>query len=316
MRRSLTVGYCVLALAQVAISINVVTSKFLVASVPMFVILATRFGVSTILLGLLMLVTRTSLIDPNHPDRKLTPNDWFLGILGGIFAAFLFNLFFLWGLQHTTATASGIVGSTLPAIVAVSAVWFLKERLNSAKIMALILAMLGILIINLDHFESTGNLEHTYFGDFLVFIAMLPEAWYSITSRKLANRITPLGAAFLANVVGVVCFLPCALLTAPDFHFAQLTLSQGWLILLAGLTSLLFFWCWGWGLTFIPASTAAIFGGVMPVATMLLAIVFLGESLHWYDTAGMLLVLASIFIGTGWRYRFNKKTLVTPLEDN
>lgn len=315
MHRSLTVGYCVLAFAQVAISINVVTSKFLVASIPMFVILATRFGISTILLGLAMLVTRTSLIDPNHPNRKLTPNDWFLGFLGGFFAAFLFNLFFLWGLQHTTATASGIVGSTLPAIVAVSAVWFLKERLNTAKILALILAMLGILIINLDHFESNSNLEHTYLGDFLVFVAMLPEAWYSITSRKLANRITPLGAAFLANVVGFVCFLPCALLTTSDFNFTELTLSQDGLILLAGLASVLFFWCWGWGLTFLPASTAAIFGGVMPVATMLLAIVFLGESLHWYDTVGMLLVLASIFIGTGWRYRF-RKTLVTPLEDN
>lgn len=313
MRRTLTVGYLVLALAQTAISINVVTSKFLVSSLPMFFILAARFGISTVLLGLVMLVSRTSLVDPRHPDHKLNANDWLLAILGGIFAAFLFNVFFLWGLQHTTATASGIVGSTLPALVAISAIWFLNERLNSAKIMALILAMLGILIINLDHFEGSGNIEHTYFGDFLVFLAMFPEAWYSIVSRKLANRITPLGAAFIANIVGVVFFLPCALLTS-DFHITQLTLSQGGFILLAGITSLLFFWCWGWGLTFIPASTAAIFGGVMPVATMLLAILFLGETLHWYDTAGMLLVLASILIGTGWHYRF-KETLGSVLKE-
>ena len=136
-----------------------------------------------------------------------------MAILSGIFAAFLFNVFFVWGLHHTTATAAGIVGSTLPAMIALSAVWLLKERLNFAKIFALILAMVGILVINLDYFEESSNLNHTFFGDVLVFIAMFPEAWYSIVSRKLATRITPLGAAFIANVVGFLALFPCALFT-------------------------------------------------------------------------------------------------------
>ena len=232
--------------------------------------------------------------------------DWLYAILGGIFAAFLFNIFFLWGLQHTTATASGIVGSTLPAIVAISAVWLLNEKLNAAKILALILAMLGILVINFDHLEAVGNTEHTYFGDFLIFLAMLPEAWYSIVMRKLAHRITPLGSAFIANIVGVCAFLPIAIFTTPEFHLNDVTLGQWAFVTLAGLTSLLFFWCWGWGLTFISASTAGIFGGVMPVATTLLAISFLGETLRWYDVFGMSLVLLSILFGTGIKFRTKK----------
>lgn len=316
MRHSLTLAYCMLTLAQVAISVNVVASKFLLSSLPMFFIITARFGVSTLLLGGAMLVTRTPLKSPNHPGKSLTANDWFLGILAGLFGATLFNLFFQWGLQHTTATASGIIASTLPAIVAISAIWLLKERLNGAKIIALLLAMLGVLIINLDHLDGSGNIEHTYFGDFLIFIAMIPEAWYSIVSRKLANRITPLGAAFLANLVGLLSFLPCVLLMTTTFTLEEVGLDQWGLITLAGFTSLLFFWCWGWGLTFIPASTAAIFGGVMPVATTMLAIVFLTESLHWYDTVGMLLVLSSILIGTGWHQSRVKKTLPTPLQDN
>lgn len=311
--RSLTLGYFVLALAQVAISVNVVISKFLISGydMSMFFLLTARFGISSLFLGLFMLVSRTSLRDPRHPQSALTQKDWFLGILSGFFAAFLFNLFFVWGLQYTTATASGIVASTLPAIVAISAVWFLNERLNSAKVSAVILAMIGILVINLDHFETNVHLEHTYFGDFLVFLAMLPEAWYSIISRKLANRITPLGAAFIANIVGFVCFLPCALFTS-SFSVSALSTPVCLLILLAGFTSLLFFWAWGWGLSFIPASTAAIFGGVMPVATTCLAILFLGETLRWYDTVGMLLVLASIVIGTGWHMRIKKAIPTTP----
>lgn len=302
MRRALSTGYIALAFAQVGISLNVVTSKYLISTMPMFMLLASRFGLSAIILGLVLILTRTTIIDPHHPEAKLTKNDWFLAILLGVFAAFLFNLFFVWGLQHTTATAAGIIGSTLPALIALFSVWLLKERLNQAKIIALGLAMLGILVINLDHFEATANVEHTYFGDLLVFIAMFPEAWYSIVSRKLANRITPLGGAFIANVVGFATLLPCALYTG-TFDFTIYNSFEFFLIGVAAMSSLLFFWAWAWGLSFIPASTAAIFGGVMPVATTLFAILFLGENLHWYDTLGMLMVLASIVIGAGWRIR-------------
>lgn len=305
---SLLLGYIALSLAQVAISVNVVTSKFLVATLPMFFILAARFTISTFLLGGILCLSRTPLCDPRHPNKKLSRQDWLLAILAGFFAAFLFNFLFMWGLQNTTATAAGIIGSTLPAIVALSAVWFLKERLDLAKIFALLLAMLGIIVINFDHFDAVGELEHNYLGDFLIFLAMFPEAWYSIVMRKLAHRITPLGSAFIANVVGIATLLPCALYTLPEFHILDVTLVQWAFVTLAGLTSLLFFWCWGWGLTFISASTAGIFGGVMPVATTLLAVVFLTESLHWYDALGMLLVLGSIILGTGVKLRAKKSS--------
>lgn len=307
---SLLLGYFALSLAQIAISINVVTSKFLVATLPMFFILPARFTISTFLLGGILLLSKTPLCDPRHPNKKLLHHDWFLAILAGIFAAFLFNLLFLWGLQNTTATAAGIIGSTLPAIVALSAVWFLKERLDLAKIFALLLAMLGILVINFDHLEATGEFAHNYLGDCLIFLAMFPEAWYSIIMRKLAHRITPLGSAFIANVVGIATLLPCALYTLPEFQITNVTLVQWAFVTLAGITSLLFFWCWGWGLTFIPASTAGIFGGVMPVATTLLAVIFLTENLHWYDALGMLLVLGSIILGTG--VKLTKKSSPLP----
>ncbi len=306
MNRSLMVGYIALALAQAGISINVVTSKFLLDFMPMFMLLAGRFLISSVLLAILLKATKTPIKDPKHPTGKLNFTDWSYAALSGFFAAFLFNVFFVWGLQHTTATAAGIVGSTLPAIIAICAVWMLKERLNWPKIISLGLAMLGILIINLDHFEGDLNLEHTYFGDMLVFIAMIPEAMYSILGRKLAGRVTPLGASLIANVVGFLTLLPCAIF-ADAIDFSAFASWEGSLIMVAAISSLIFFWAWAWGLTFIPASTAGIFGGVMPVVTTLLAILFLNEHLHWYDLVGMLLVFASIFVGTGYRPGFLQK---------
>lgn len=305
MRPSFALGYLVLTIAQMTISLNVITGKYLLESMPMFMLLASRFALSTTILGILLLITKTPLTSPLHPQQRLTVGDWILAILSGLFAAFFFNIFFVWGLQHTTATAAGIVGSTLPPIIAISAIWLLKERLNASKMIALLFAMLGILIINLDHFEGSGNLNHTYFGDFLIFLAMIPEAWYSIISRKLAGRITPLGAAFIANVVGFLTLFPCAIFTG-SFDLSIFGWWETGLIFVASFCTLFFFCAWGWGLTFIPASTAAIFGGVMPVATAVFAILFLDEKLHWYDSLGMILVITSIAIGAGWHPFFRK----------
>ncbi|MBS0290437.1 MAG: DMT family transporter [Proteobacteria bacterium] len=310
MHRPLLVGYIALALAQAGISINVVTSKYLLNFMPMFMLLASRFFISSVILSATLFMTKTTIIDPRHPEGKLSFNDWAYAILQGVFAAFLFNLLFVWGLQHTTATAAGIVGSTLPAIIALCAIWMLNERLNLSKVGALFLAMLGILIINLDHFEGNLNTEHTYFGDVLVFLAMIPEAMYSILSRKLARRMTPLGVSLIANLVGFITLLPCALITN-SFDLSVFSSWEGSLILVAAISSLIFFWAWAWGLTLIPASTGGIFGGIMPVVTTLLAICFLDEYLHWYDIAGIGLVLASIVIGTGWRPAFLKKKALT-----
>ncbi|MGD9591507.1 MAG: DMT family transporter [Candidatus Berkiella sp.] len=312
MQRSLIIGYCALALAQAGIGINVVTSKFLLGVMPMFMLLVSRFFISSVILALMLKTTNTPIMDPRHPSGKLELIDWTYAALSGFFAAFLFNVFFVWGLQHTTATAAGIVGSTLPAMIAICAVWMLKEHLSWPKLLSLGLAMLGILIINLDHFEGQVNLEHTYFGDMLVFLAMIPEAMYSILGKKLAGRVTPLGSSLIANIVGFITLLPCAIF-ADALDFSAFASWEGSLILIAAISSLIFFWAWAWGLTFIPASTAGIFGGVMPVVTTLLAVGFLGEHLQWYDFLGMLLVIASIFIGTGWRPSFLRKQVKSPV---
>ncbi len=68
---------------------------------PMFMLLACRFFISSVILAGLLKVTNTPIMDPNHPEGRLSQMDWIYAVLQGIFAAFLFNIFFVWGLQYT-----------------------------------------------------------------------------------------------------------------------------------------------------------------------------------------------------------------------
>lgn len=307
MRKTLLLGYIALTLAQVFFAGNLVINKYLIAQMDMFVFLVWRFIFATIAFGAVFGLTRARFVEPTHPEQRITTADYVSCALQGLFAGFLFNILFCSGLKQTTATAAGIICSTLPALIAVFAVWFLKEYLGRTKIIALCLAMLGILFINLDQFsETTQTLDHTLLGDLLIFLAMLPEAWYSILSRKMGGRITPLGSAFLTNIFALIIILPFGFKVGA-FNFGDFSTLQYVLLFLAGISSLIFYWGWAWGLSFISASTAGLFAGVLPVATTGVAVLFLGERLHWFDLAGILLVLSSIVIGTKLHQRFLRK---------
>lgn len=308
MRKTLLLGYCALTLAQIFFAGNLIVNKYILTHMDMFVFLLWRFIFATGGIALLFVFSKSRWVEPTHPEGRLTPYDWFSCALQGFFAGFLFNILFSWGLQKTTATAAGIICSTLPVMIAVFAVWLLKERLGRSKLIALVLAMLGILIINLDQFEA-GVIDsaHTLWGDMLVFLAMVPEALYCIISRKLGGRVTPLGSALLTNIFATLILLPFGLY-AGALHFGDYSSYHFGLIFLAGMCSIGFYWGCAWGLSFISASTAGLFAGVLPVATTAIAFLFLGESMRWFDVGGMILVLLSIVIGTKMHHRFRRKT--------
>jgi|GEM_PF-667542 drug/metabolite transporter (DMT)-like permease len=295
---SLNKYYCALALAQCGIGINVVINKLLITVMPMLMLLACRFCLSTLFLGLLLRLTHTPITAPSHPAGKATASDWLYLSLQGLAAGFLFNVLFVWGLNYTSATAAGAISCTLPAIIGLTALWLLNERLSSRKVMALGLAISGILVLNLDYF-SAAMPSHQYAlqGNLLVLCAMFPQASYSILGRKLAGRITPLGGAFIANLAGLACLVPSTLWVNGPHLPNNLPWVYYGLIVLGASCSLMFFWGWSWGLSRIGASVAAAFGGVMPLTTTCLAFFLLGEPLHMQDMLGILLVIASVLVG-------------------
>jgi drug/metabolite transporter (DMT)-like permease len=64
-----------------------------------------------------------------------------------------------------------------------------------------------------------------------------------------------------------------------------------------------FYWAWPKGLEIVPANTAAVFGGLVPVITCLLSWAFLHETFGWYEGVGMLFVFAALLLGIDWHHK-------------
>ncbi len=293
-------GYVSLTIAQVMIGVNVIIGKYLLDFIPVHMLMGLRFLVSAIGLSIAFKLSRGGWLSPYHPTGRLEKKDWILMALQGLCGGFLFNFFFIWGLDYTTATSAGIIGSSLPEIIALSAFFILKERMTLALGFAMLFAVAGILVISLDNTSAHGDGHSTgsYLGDFLIFVAMFPEAWYSILGKLIANRVRTLAAAVVANWFTVLLFAPLAWPQVMTYTWSVMTPFFCFLIIVGGLGSLLFFWLWPWGLKYVSATKASLFGGLMPVSTCLLAVVCLDEKFYVIEAVGISLVLLSLWMGS------------------
>ena len=296
-----------LALAQVAIAVNVIVGKLVIDVMPTHLFLCARFFFSTIFLLIIFKLSGSRVISPFHPVGRFGWRD--LGFLAAqaLTAGFLFNVLFFWGIDYTTATSAAIIGSTLPAFIAICAFLCLGEKLGLSKISGIIIAMVGVLVVSLDNPHGPDEYTGSFFGDAIILLSMIPEALYSVFNKFAGHRITPLGGAMIVNLLIFLMLLPLAVLNLFHVSLTDFDMTIWFLVSIGGLAGLFFFWFWSRGLLVIPTSTAALYGGVMPVAASLLAFLFLHENFGWYDFAGMMLVFVSLVIGSGGHQKILKK---------
>ena len=298
MQFGLLIGYISLATAQIAIGANVIIGKYVLDVMPVYFFLGLRFLISAMGISIACALTTRRWVTPYHPEQRVTKSDWWMMITQGLFAGFLFNFLFLWGLEYTTAMSGGIIGSAVPAIITLTAVVILKEKLTLSQAFAVLLAIVGIVVIGLNNPEQVeGNQYGSFWGDLLIFLAMFPEAWFSILGKKLAPRIRPMAAAMVANWAAFLSFAPLMIYQCWGVS-VEITGFDWLLIILGGLLSLVFFWLWPLGLKYVSASKASLFGGFMPISTCLLAIICLKERFHWLEGMGMLIIFCSLWFGS------------------
>lgn len=295
------IGYLQMIAAQAGVGLGVVVSKTLMKeNVSIFMQIESRFVFCTVflLVNLFLMFLYSPKKAKEEVHLKLNRTQWFLVFLQSLFAGVLFNLIMLAGLRFTTATMAGILTSTLPAILAILSFLLLKERIGNQRTFAIFLAIVGVIILHLDTIGQ-GTSKNALLGGSLVILSMVPEALYTILAKKLGPVVHPLMQAIIINLFSCLVFLPVWLYFGGWDNISKISgevfMKFAWI----GFFSYLFYYLWTAGVNKVAASVAAVFTGVMPIATTVGAILFMGEHFTLYDAAGMFFVLSSITIGSG-----------------
>lgn len=294
MKKSSTMqGILFLSLAQIMVGMNIVVSKLLLTSIPVLVLLEMRFLLAALVLLVLHGITSFSSKNTLKPLAALRKKDWFFIYAQALSAGFLFNSLMLTGLNYTDANVAGIITSALPAIIALLSWFILHEKISAQKALCVIFATIGLLIIAYDKLNVISD-SHSFFGDSLVFLALLPEATYYILCKFYTNKLPIFLTSALLNGINAILLLPALFIA----HWSPVTIeiSSWFILLITGLSSGLFYVFWFIGAQKVDSIMASLSTAIMPIATVLLAWLILGERLTLPELAGMGLVLVSIIL--------------------
>jgi drug/metabolite transporter (DMT)-like permease len=227
------------------------------------------------------------------PKPQYRKGDWKLLGLLALCEPFLLFIFETMGLQYTSASQGGMIVACVPLTVAIGAYFAYGERISRRCLGGIMLAVLGVAVVSV--FGEAG--EHganPLLGNFLIFCAVLSATCYALTVKHLCSRYHFIYLSAVQVFGATLLFLPGAVLApAPETLPWE---AIGALVYMGlGITFLVYFVI-NYALTRIKAAHVILFSNLIPVSTLLLAYLVLGETLNAFQYGGAAMVLCGVLL--------------------
>ena len=288
----------VLALAVLAASFSSIFIRFAQSEATSLVISAYRLAVAALLLSPILLLRHKEEL------RKLPRNNRRLSLLAGLFLAIHLGTW-ITSLEYTSVASSVVLVQTAPLMVAAVSPLLLGESISRYLLIGLLIAVLGSLIVGIsDACGAEGCLQLNELlqgsairGDLLALAGAAAGAGYIIVGRRVRQSVSLvpyIGIAYGAAAIALI--LGALFQGAPLIGFEPTTYL--WLFLLAIFPQLIAHTSYNWALGYVAAAVVSLVLLAEPVASGVLALIFLDETPTTLRLAGGVLILIGIGLGT------------------
>ncbi|MBD1567204.1 DMT family transporter [Vibrio sp. S12_S33] len=193
---------------------------------------------------------------------------------------------------HTTsATNIAVFLSLMPLFGLFLAVPLLGNKLKKQALFGAIISFSGLVFMLSEGSPSSLMASGIKQGDALMFISSLAYALYSVLLNKWKLSLKPWTSVFCQVAIGALLQLP--LLLVSDSYV--ITSEAFPMVLFAAVfASVLAPWFWLQGVRRIGASNATLFMNLVPIFTVLISLVFLGNPPTTYHLIGGFFVLIGL----------------------
>ena len=221
-----------------------------------------------------------------------------LWVAGFLMSAFPFTMY-AFAQQFTTSILAAILNATTPifTLLAILAI-FRGQRQSATAIIGLLVGLVGV-GITLGVWQGFGD------NDRLAILALvLASISYGIGTPYIRKHITPMAlpptsTAAVQVLTSAVTLLPFYVLTGPLFIAQPRVETLGSLILLGVLGSGVAYWLFHQIVAQAGSAVAATVTYTNPVIATFWGVLLLGETLHWYEPVGAVLVIAGAYLAQG-----------------
>jgi drug/metabolite transporter (DMT)-like permease len=273
---------------MILVGANVGVAKLLAEQLPIALIAFLRCVLAVLLLWPLARVFEGRVAVPREVRRNLF---W-----QALFGTAIYNAGLLAGLRLTSALEAGLVLATLPAVVALGAALWLRERLSGRQWLAAALAGCGMAAITLARLG--GGAGGAWLGNLLVFAGVCGEAIYVLLAKRIAGRVPVLTQSLVMQIFSAAVLLPFAmpgLGSLPELGAPRLA---GLLVFHSLTASVLCLLLWYRGLQRVPGGVAGVFTAFLPASAAVTAVLFLDERFSVIHGIGFALMGTSLLLAT------------------
>ena len=246
----------------------------------------TRITTGLVLVGLYILLF-------NRSQFKVKLKDIWCFLGTGIVSLLLFPTCYFSALNYTSLAVAAILLYTAPFFVMLMSLVLFKEKMNSKKVLALLLAFSGCVLVS----GVGGDDDVSWIGILLGLGSGFFYALYSIFGRYAINR--GYGAWTMTFYTFLFCSIGCAFLSDWQVIGSVMAADSAnilWVLGLGFVTAFLPYVLYSTGLEHMESSKASILASVEPVVSALFGVFVFHETMSLWGVLGIALVLGAIVV--------------------
>lgn len=222
-------------------------------------------------------------------------NFWFVSGMAFLSVSLYNSLQYL-ALTYTSPGNVGIVGASAPMFVLLLNAWLNRQKIRVNQVAGIILAMGGVVFVLL---SGGGVVLALNPGDVIMLTATIGFSLYSVLLKRIPGHIDAGGLLFVLMALGVIGILP--------FYAVDLIQGRTWewqsgssgliLLYVAIFPSIASFFFWNLAVKKGGAILTGLSFNLLPVFTIILAVVILGDPVLKSQILAVILVFAGIATG-------------------
>jgi len=219
-----------------------------------------------------------------------------------------FSIFIYMALKLSTATNTVLINSMIPIFIVMVSWLGFKERITLRQSIGIAISLAGLMFIIANGNLSTLISVRFSKGDLWTICAGISWALYSVLLRKCPIELNSLGFLATLIIIGTLFISPFyiwEMSTGKTMNISQA--SIGSIVYVALFASILAYIFWNKAIQIIGANKTGIFIHLMPVFSIILAIIFLNEELREYHVKGTILIFTGIFLTTAGKIKFQTR---------
>lgn len=252
----------------------------------------------SLVMSALRLTLASLILLPNWSKiqwRSLQPNALFYAVTAGIFLAFHFATW-ITSLSYTSIAASTTLVNTNPIWVAILSRIWLNEKLSKLKILGILIAFSGGILIGFSDAHSSGSYSNPLLGDGLALMGALTFSIYFMFGREAQQQgFSIRGYITLAYTVAALILLPLPLFFNTDYS-GYPNAVYFYILLMAILPQLVGHTSFNWAVNKISPTLVTLLILFEPVVASCLGYLFFQEIPSITILFGAILILIGVAI--------------------